>query len=126
MTERENINHHRIANTVSRYFKSQGIKQREVAGRLGVSLQSVSNTLSTRRFTEASAETWAREFGFRKEFLIHGTGRLLNRETGYTRIVKENDELRTKVMRQQSELNRYHALYGPLAELNTMAITTRK
>lgn len=104
----------RINRTVSRYFKAHGMKQREIAERLGVSLQCVSNALSSRRFSESSAEVWAREFGFRKEFLLRGTGRLLARETGYSRIIEENDALRTAIKRQEHELERYRSLYGPL------------
>jgi len=117
MSKIDNVDYRRINTTVSRYFKSQGIKQREVAERLGVSLQCVSNALSTRHFTEESAEAWAREFGFRKEFLLRGTGRLLVRETGYNRVVQENEDLRTLVKRQESDLERYRSLYGPLPEL---------
>jgi len=114
MRKKNNVDYDLIRVTVSRYFKSQGIKQREAAARLGVSLQCVSNMLSSRHFTEKTAEAWAKEFGFRKDFLLFGTGDLFDGETDYDRLVRSNEEMHAALMRQRSDLERYRSLYGPL------------
>lgn len=59
------------------YFIAQGIKNREVAERLGVSPAAVSNLLSGRdTIGRARADILARAYGFNKNFLLTGDGEL--------------------------------------------------
>ncbi|MBQ3941288.1 MAG: hypothetical protein II676_00395 [Bacteroidales bacterium] len=106
---------------VSRWLKSRGIKQREAAERLGVSLQCVSNQLSTRHFTKRSARIWSAEFGLSEKFLLSGVGPICARQTTYQKMVSESESLHGIVKSQKRtisdlvvEVERYRNLYGPL------------
>ena len=101
---------------VSRWFKSQGISHAEAAQRLGVAPASVSMQISWRHFSPKSARRWSEVFGFSEKFLLTGEGPIMNRQSGYRKIIAENDELRNTVKRQESELLHYRSLYGPLPD----------
>lgn len=91
--------------TVSRYFKAHGIDHKEVARRLGyASVSSVDNQLSCRWFGKRVAERWAREFGFSETYLLTGKGNLIERQSGYQRLVQENETLKAIVRIQKSML----------------------
>ena len=103
----ENDNLREINLTVGRYFKAQGISHREVAERLGYkNVSIVNNQLSYGRFGKRVAARWAKEFGFNEEFLMSGKGNLIERQSSYQKLVRENESLRTLVRilkRQLSE-----------------------
>jgi len=113
---------------VSRWLKSQGIKQREVAERLGVSLQCISTQLSLRHFTKRSARIWSQEFGLSERFLLSGVGPICRRATAYRRMVSEAETLigivnaqKRTIANLNADLERYRALYGRLPEKMTVA-----
>lgn len=90
---------------VTRYFKSMGISQKEIARRLGCASSTVGNTLSYGRFGKRMASKWAREFGFNEEFLMFGRGNLIKRQSGYQKIVRENETLQAIVRAQKSMIS---------------------
>ena len=95
-----------ICVAVSRYFKSQGISHKEITRRLGYSnISAVDNQLSSRRFGKRIAERWAREFGFSEKYLMTGQGRLIERESGYQKLVRENQTLKAIVRIQKDMLS---------------------
>ena len=58
-------------------FKKNRISYEEAAKKLGQSVQTVYNRISSKRyFSPAIAERWANAFGFDKLFLMTGDGRL--------------------------------------------------
>lgn len=88
----------RINSAVKRYFRIQGITSKEAADRLGYSCQNiVNNHLSYGRFGKRMAAKWAKEFGFNEVFLLTGKGRLVERQSGYQKLVLENETLRAIV-----------------------------
>lgn len=93
-----------ITLAVTRYFKSQGISQKEVARRLGCGASTVGNMLSYGRFGKRVAARWASEFGFNEAFLMTGRGNLIDRQSGYQKIVRENEMLHAIVRTQKSML----------------------
>lgn len=87
---------------VSRYFKIHGISHEEAAERLGyASKQMVDNQLSTGTFGERVARKWSMEFGFSELFLLKGHGQLIEKPTGYRKIVAENEQLKAIVRIQR-------------------------
>lgn len=92
--------------TVRRYFKAHGIDHKEVARRLGYSsVSSVDNQLSYRWFGKRVAEKWAREFGFSENYLLTGKGNLVERQSGYQKLVQENETLKAIVRIQKTMLS---------------------
>ena len=92
----------KINMAVSRYFKIQGISHKDAAERLGyASKQIVDNQLSKGVFGKRVAPKWAMEFGFNEEFLLKGHGQLIEKPTGYKKIVAENEQLKAIVRIQR-------------------------
>jgi transcriptional regulator with XRE-family HTH domain len=90
---------------IARYFKSQGITQKEVARRLGyASVNSVSNQIAYGRFGKRVAAKWAKEFGFSENYLMTGRGSLLYRQSSYRKLVQENEALNAIVRVQRDML----------------------
>ena len=97
----------RINDELKRYFRSHGMTYVEVAGRLGYSCRHIiNNQLSKGRFGKHMAEKWAREFGFRTEFLLTGKGRLVERKNGYQKLVRENESHRNVIGSQMATIRR--------------------
>ena len=97
----------RINDELKRYFRSHGMTYVEVAGRLGYSCQHIiNNQLSKGHFGKHMAEKWAREFGFRTEFLLTGKGRLVERTSGYQKLVRENESQRNVIGSQMATIRR--------------------
>lgn len=93
--------HMAISDGLRKYFRGQGFNMRYICERLGyANVQTVQNYISTGKFGKCAADRWAREFGFREEFLLRGTGLLISRESGYQRLVRENMNL-TSIVRSQ-------------------------
>lgn len=91
--------------TVRRYFKAHGISHKDVAERLGYSsVSAVDNQLSYRWFGKRVAEKWAREFGFNETYLMSGKGNLVERQSGYQKLLRENEALKAIVRIQKSML----------------------
>ena len=94
-----------ITTTVKLYFRNQGISHKEVAERLGYSSASVvDNHLSYGRFGKRMAAKWAKEFGFNEKFLLTGKGRLVERRSGYQKLVRENESLKAIIRIQKNML----------------------
>lgn len=94
-----------ITTTVKLYFRNQGISHKEVAERLGYSSASVvDNHLSYGRFGKRMAEKWAKEFGFNERYLLTGKGRLVERRSGYQKLVRENESLKAIIRIQKNML----------------------
>ena len=90
--------------TVSRYFKAQGITHQQVAERLGyANKQVVDNQLSFGTFGKIIARRWSAEFGFSEKYLIEGKGQLIERHSGYRKIIAENEQLKA-IVRIQKQL----------------------
>lgn len=94
-----------ITTAVKLYFRNQGISHKDVADRLGYSSASVvDNHLSYGRFGKRMAEKWAKEFGFNERFLLTGKGRLVERRSGYQKLVRENESLKAIIRIQKNML----------------------
>ena len=111
----------RISREVARWLKGQGITQGQAAKMLGLSRGRVSNQLCNEPFSEKTALHWSKALGLNAHFLLTGQGVITNRESGYGKVVRENESLRTMVKTQESQLNaalaeleRYREVYGPL------------
>jgi len=88
---------------------------------LGLSRSAVSSQLSYKSFSPKVAARWAAALGLNVKFLLTGEGPITSRQSGYRKVVNENDALRCTVKRQEAaiasmttELSRYKALFGPL------------
>lgn len=91
--------------TVSRYFKSHGITHQQIAERLGYSSkQVIDNQLSSGTFGRLVARRWSAEFGFSEEYLMKGKGQLIEKRTGYRKIVAENEQLKAIVRIQRRQI----------------------
>lgn len=89
---------------LTRYFKSLGMSQAEIANRLGCATSTVGNTLSYGRFGKRMAAKWAGEFGLNERFLLTGQGKLVERQSGYQKLVRENQTLKAIIRAQKSML----------------------
>lgn len=97
--------HITIARTVSSYFKAQRISYSEVADRLGYkNIAIVRNYMSRGQFGERAADRWAREFGFNPNFLMHGKGKLIVATSGYQKMKRENEILRSIILAQRKQI----------------------
>ena len=93
-----------ITTAVKLYFRNQGLSHKAVAERLGYSSAGVvDNHLSYGRFGKRMAAKWAKEFGFNETFLLTGKGRLVERRSGYQKLVRENESLKA-IIRIQKKL----------------------
>ena len=98
----DEVSAQKVRETLNRYFKSQGIGYKDITERLGYkNIQVVYNMLGHNHFGKRTALRWAKEFGFNTEFLLTGRGKLLVRQSGYRKIIQENEELRTIVLMQK-------------------------
>jgi len=111
----------KISRDVARWIKGQGLTQKQVAEMLGLSRGSVSNQLCNLPFTKKTAAHWSQALGLNERFLLTGEGVISNRQVGYGKVIRENEQLRTLIKVQEhtlnticEELERYRALYGPL------------
>ena len=111
----------KISREVARWLKGQGITQRQAAEMLGLSRGHVSNQLCNQPFSEKTASHWSKALGLNAHFLLTGQGVITNRQSGYGKVIRENESLRTMVKTQESQLNaalselqRYRDTYGPL------------
>lgn len=67
-----------IGEELKLYFKEQGISQDELANRLGVSQSYISSLFSNRtKFGKKQAQKWSELFNFSIDFLLSGSGELL-------------------------------------------------
>lgn len=95
-----------IIRTVNNYFKVHGITHREIAVRLGYASKNVvDNQLSYGTFGKKAARKWATEFGFNELFLTDGKGQLVDKPSGYRKIVNENEQLKAIVRIQKIIIN---------------------
>lgn len=68
----------KIGKELRKYFESQGIKQTEVAQRLGVKPQYITKIFSDEReIGKNQIEKWITQFGFNKVWLLTGEGEML-------------------------------------------------
>lgn len=111
----------KISRDVARWIKGQGLTQKQVAEMLGLSRGSVSNQLSHLPFSKKTAAHWSQALGLNERFLLTGEGVISNRQVGYGKVIRENEQLRTLVKVQEytlktvrEELERYRQVYGPL------------
>lgn len=89
-----------IGRAVSAYFKQNHITQQEAADRLGASSkQIIANQLNGRKFGKITAKKYAEQFGFNEDFLLFGTGELLDnrakksdREAELLQIIRSQQE----------------------------------
>ena len=96
-----------IIRTVNNYFKVHGITHREIAVRLGYASKNVvDNKLSSGTFGKKVAQKWAAEFGFNELFLTDGKGQLVDKPSGYRKIVNENEQLKAIVRIQRIIINK--------------------
>ena len=92
-----------ITTKVKLYFRNQGISHKEVARRLNYASEHVvDNHLSYGRFGKRMAAKWAKEFGFNETFLLTGKGRLIERRSGYQKLVRENEMLKAIIRAQKN------------------------
>ena len=102
LTEKEKY----ILKTVGNYFKVQGITHKQIAERLGYASKNiVDNQLSYGTFGKKMAARWATEFGFSEKFLMTGKGSLFERQTGYRKLVAENETLKTVIHIQRKAID---------------------
>jgi len=67
-----------IANRLRAYFKEKGIKQEEIAARLGVSQAYVNSLLTGKKaFGKKQAAKWSEAFGFSASWLVTGDGDMI-------------------------------------------------
>ncbi|MCR5827457.1 MAG: helix-turn-helix domain-containing protein [Bacteroidales bacterium] len=111
----------KISRAVGRWLKGQGITQQQAADMLGLSRSAVSSQLSYKAFSPKVAARWSAALGLNVKFLLTGEGPITCRQSGYRKVVNENDTLRCTVKKQEAtiasittELNRYKTLFGPL------------
>jgi transcriptional regulator with XRE-family HTH domain len=65
----------KFCNDLKEFFRSQGLAQRDIAERLGVSQQYVAALLNgTNSFGKKAAQKWAAEFGLSEAWLLTGVG----------------------------------------------------
>lgn len=70
-----------ISERLKLYFSDQGIQQKDIAARLGVSQAAVSALLNGKPFGKKVAEKWGDEFGIKPNWLITGEGEMLKNAT---------------------------------------------
>jgi len=71
----------KIRNAMRSYFRMNLLSQSEVAKRIGVNKQTISNHFTGRRkITEKMARSYSEAFGFDVPFLLTGRGNLLGEE----------------------------------------------
>lgn len=73
----------KIGRELREYFENQGVKQTEVARRIGVKPQYITKVFSNEReIGKSQIEKWVTQFGFNKVWLLTGEGEMLiNNET---------------------------------------------
>ena len=73
----------KIGRELREYFENQGVKQAEVARRIGVKPQYITKVFSNEReIGKSQIEKWVTQFGFNKVWLLTGEGEMLiNNET---------------------------------------------
>lgn len=72
----------KIGRELREYFESQGVKQAEVARRIGVKPQYITKVFSNEReIGKSQIEKWVTQFGFNKVWLLTGEGEMLNNDT---------------------------------------------
>lgn len=115
----------KISREVARWLKVQGITQKQAAEMLGISYESVRVQVCNLPFSKKSAARWSRVLGLNERFLLTGEGVISDRQTGYGKVIRENEELRSIVKAQaitlnavRSELAIYRSLFGPLPHQN--------
>ena len=74
------IDNQMISERLKLYFSDQGIQQKDIAARLGVSQAAVSALLNGKPFGKKVAEKWGNEFGIKPNWLITGEGEMLKGE----------------------------------------------
>lgn len=116
----------KISREVARWLKVQGITQKQAAEMLGISHESVRVQVCNLSFSKKSAAHWSHVLGLNERFLLTGEGVISDRQTGYGKVIRENEELRSIVKAQafslkaaRSELAIYRSLYGPLPQNNS-------
>lgn len=75
------IDNQMISERLKLYFSDQGIQQKDIAARLGVSQAAVSALLNGKPFGKKVAEKWGDEFGIKPNWLITGEGEMLKNAT---------------------------------------------
>lgn len=77
-------------NSLSDFFKSQGLTQEEIAVRLGVSQAHINQLLNGKSaFGKRTAQRWSEEFGLSAAWLLTGEGEMLT--TNITQNNKNGD-----------------------------------
>lgn len=71
----------KIARDIKTYLEDRDITMAEVAERMGVTQQAVSNQLSGRKIGENVARKWSEVFGFSPLYLMTGQGSLIQDES---------------------------------------------
>ncbi|MBF1438345.1 MAG: helix-turn-helix transcriptional regulator [Prevotella nanceiensis] len=72
----------KIGRELREYFENQGVKQAEVARRIGVKPQYITKVFSNEReIGKSQIEKWVTQFGFNKVWLLTGEGEMLNNDT---------------------------------------------
>lgn len=75
------VDGNKISAALNSYFNEKGIKQIDIANKLGVSKAYVNSLFTgSRPFGKKQAEIWEREFGISRSFLLTGEGEMFNRE----------------------------------------------
>lgn len=83
----------KIGHQMSGYFKSHGYKHRDVAERMHISIQTVSNHMHGAPIGRKLRDAYFVSFGFDPEYLRTGKGNLLKKTSGYQKLKQENERL---------------------------------
>ena len=118
----------KISRDVARWLKGQGISQKQAAEMLGLSRGAVSNQLCNMAFSQKTASHWSKALGLNEKYLLTGEGAIADRQTGYGKVIRENDSLRCIIKAQDATLNAmreeletYRTLYGALPDSQALA-----
>lgn len=103
MSEMKNIDEiKRINREVLAYLHARGYDRQEIARRMGMKIESVSATLSSRGFSEAAAHRWSVVFGLNEEFLLTGCGPVMDESATNRDLLREVEHLRSVVRGQKA------------------------
>lgn len=96
----------KIGQEMSRYFLSHGISHKDVAERMGISVQTVHNQISGAAIGKKTQDKYFLAFGFEPEYLATGKGSLVRKTSGYQKIKQENEQLKAIVKAQRVTIER--------------------
>lgn len=100
-----------IGDEIRNYFKGHGISGKQAAKMLGYKGNDVLYMAIQAGFHRRSKiDLWAKTFNFNPEFLRTGYGDLIIHKSGYQKVLKENEDLRTEVRRNAETIKQLKSL----------------